>query len=131
MMNKLAEDTIQFFSAKESYFWRWSEHADIIEWQDGTTICYREEIISILRKINTFEIIPPFGSVLLILSACQENWADSDISKDILSSILKLVIENNAPKTPKPQESRSDKIKLSNKARVSQRYIIIYFTHTV
>ena len=96
MMNKLAEDTIQFFSAKESYFWRWSEHADIIEWQDGTTICYREEIISILRKINTFEIIPPFGSVLLILSACQENWADSDISKDILSSILKLVIENNA-----------------------------------
>jgi hypothetical protein len=66
------QSTIYYFTPPPKYFWRWAENGSVIEWSEGDTICYRDEVMSILKKLS-LQGLPPFGSVLLILSACREK----------------------------------------------------------
>ena len=73
-----------YFIAKSNYFWRWAENGTVIEWVDGDTICYREDLVMILKGLSHIGL-PPFGSLLLAIAACQNNW------KDLSDQKLKLV----------------------------------------
>lgn len=63
--------TVHYLQAPAKYFWRWSGGTDVIEWAGGQTICYRDDLVSLLRDMPD-EGLPPFGSVLLVLAACRE-----------------------------------------------------------
>ena len=65
---------IQYFSAKNIYFWRWGDHGLVLEMYNGNTICYREDLIQILRDLSS-NGLPPLGAVLLLLQACKTGEA--------------------------------------------------------
>lgn len=72
-MNDHSASTIHYFKAPKEYFWRWEESGNVIEFANGSTICYREELIFILKNLD----IPngaPIGTVLLLLCACKNDY---------------------------------------------------------
>ncbi|MBO2010278.1 hypothetical protein [Hymenobacter negativus] len=68
---------IKYFQATTDYFWRWAEGLDVVEWQDGNTIGYREELLGMLKSLLTNGLaLPQLGSVLLLLAGCS-SWSDA------------------------------------------------------
>lgn len=61
-----------YFRASRHYFWCWAEDGEIVEWQNGDTLCYRDDLSNILSAV-TAEGLPPLGTVLLLLGACQQR----------------------------------------------------------
>ena len=59
-----------YFGAPEEHYWRWSDNGDVIEYGSDLTICYTDELITILEEIND-QGWPPLGSILLLLIACK------------------------------------------------------------
>ncbi len=81
--NKVALD---YFTATNNYFWRWAEALEVVEWSDGTTICYREELLSILTDLQGQGLgLPLLGSVLLLLAGCN-GW--SAAQEEVLMNVL-------------------------------------------
>src|SRR6476620_7915849 len=76
-MIKAVVYTQYYFQAPPNYFWHWTDGTEVIEWRGGPTICYRNDIIEVLREIHS-EGIPPLGALLLILAACQGNITESN-----------------------------------------------------
>jgi MoxR-vWA-beta-propeller ternary system domain bpX0/MoxR-vWA-beta-propeller ternary system domain bpX1 len=92
-MSEISNKTILYFNAPKGYFWRWSEKAEIIEWSDGMTIAYRDELISTLRGI-VFSCEPKrLGAVLLVLAACRGDWKAS-ARHTILYRLVKVIVQN-------------------------------------
>jgi hypothetical protein len=83
-MNEAVNTALRYFGAPINYFWRWTEKGEVIEWQDGTTICYREELMYVLQGLCLTEGLPPFGSLLLTLAACQDSWKEASQNKENL-----------------------------------------------
>jgi hypothetical protein len=78
MSENLQAEALDYFQATGNYFWRWAEELEVVEWQDGTTVCYREELLDVLTSMVANEAaLPPLTSVLLLLASCNE-WADAD-----------------------------------------------------
>jgi len=76
-MKSITEQTIEYFSATTSDFWKWGDNGTVIEWKDdNTTICYREDLMSVLDGLSPYGL-PPIGSVLLLMAACQNRWKTS------------------------------------------------------
>ena len=73
-VRELAPD---YFRNPKDYFWRWVEKGEIVEWRSGNTLCYREELARVLRGLVD-QGLPPLASVLLLLAACADGWADPD-----------------------------------------------------
>lgn len=71
-MTKTITNTIDYFQAPKNYFWRWAENGKVIEWKDGTTVCYREDVIAILHELCD-EGFCSLGPILMILLACREK----------------------------------------------------------
>ncbi|WP_027382154.1 hypothetical protein [Epilithonimonas caeni] len=96
-------DLVSYFQSYEDYFWEWGTDEDI---RDSTgysennliyipnigTIAYRAYLIEILKEL-TDQGFPPFGSLLLVLHAVQENYLSLD---EIFLQINKP--ENKLPK---------------------------------
>ena len=76
-MDTKEELVINYFSSPKLYFWRWADGGEVIESRNGSTICYRAELIDILKELAPHGL-PPLGSILLVLQACQESWKDSN-----------------------------------------------------
>lgn len=89
-MSDIVKETINYFQPPSNYFWRWAENGDVIEWVNGSTICYREELMFILKGMETDDL-PPLGSLLLTLSACQDNWKKSNDYFGVLRGLLKVM----------------------------------------
>ncbi len=70
-MVKYVLHTVHYLQAPARYFWRWSGNVEVVEWSGGQTICYRDDLVSLLRTMPD-EGLPPFGSLLLIIAACRE-----------------------------------------------------------
>jgi hypothetical protein len=71
-MGNQHEGIIEYFRPPTDYYWRWTDAGYVIEWRQGDTICYREDVLAVLKKLAA-EGWPPLGSILLVLSACREN----------------------------------------------------------
>ncbi len=65
-------EVVDYFRPPEKYFWRWADDGNVIEWRDGETICYREELMDFLTHLSQ-EGFSSLGSILLVISACREK----------------------------------------------------------
>lgn len=76
-MLDLSTKTHQYFTAPQNYFWRWSEDMEIVEWNDGATIAYRDELTAMLKTVAVTCEPKRLGAVLLVLAACREDLLGS------------------------------------------------------
>ncbi|OQP65948.1 hypothetical protein A3860_15270 [Niastella vici] len=97
-MNSAFSNTLHSLRAPGNYFWRWADKGNVIEWRDGDTICYRDELMAILKKLSP-EGLPAFGSILLVFSACREKLNTPAAKEGILYPMLRLLdfYEKNSP----------------------------------
>lgn len=93
-MNTKEELAINYFSSPKLHFWRWAEAGGVIESRNGSTICYRAELMEILKDLAPHGL-PPLGSILLVLQACQESWKHPD--KSTLNEVA-YHLQNGFPK---------------------------------
>jgi hypothetical protein len=82
-----------YFSSPKNYFWRWADNGQVIEWVDGTTICFRDDLINTLEQAFSLNL-PSLHSVILILAAQQDNYR-SGAGVGILNGLLKSLPEEN------------------------------------
>lgn len=61
-------DAKTYFQSHENYFWQWEEGGEVIAIPKGATICYREQLITILTAMS-HKGLPPLGSVLMVIAA--------------------------------------------------------------
>jgi hypothetical protein len=87
-MNEILTATVTYFQSPQHYFWRWAERGEVIEWQNGSTICYREELMTVLQGLAT-QGMPPIGTLLLTLTACQDNWKESSGGVEVLRGLAR------------------------------------------
>ena len=77
-----------YFQPPQGYFWRWAEANEVVEWVNGTTITYREELAALLTGLAPTGL-PPLGAVLLLLAACNLAWKDSSAEIGLLQGLLR------------------------------------------
>jgi len=65
--------TVNYFQGRKNYFWKWADEGNVIEFANGRTICYREDLIFILHSLEISDDIC-LGTVLLLLCACKDNY---------------------------------------------------------
>lgn len=56
--------------------WRWTEGGAVLEWLDGTTICFAEELALIFRRLEP-RCTADFRSVVYVLAACRGKLPDA------------------------------------------------------
>jgi hypothetical protein len=96
-MNELNNTAIRYFGAPINYFWTWAEKGEVIEWQDGSTICYREELMPLLKGL-THQGLPPMGTLLLMIAACQTGWKAVSLNKtELLLNLVNKLEEDSGP----------------------------------
>ena len=86
-MLEAVKNTIEFFQPPKNYFWRWADNGDVLEWRDGTTICYRKELTDILKQPGITNI-PSFSAMLLLLAPCLNEKYEDNFSRGILTGLL-------------------------------------------
>jgi hypothetical protein len=89
-MSNALGNTMYNLKPPENYFWRWADRGKVIEWRDGDTICYRDELMAILKKLSP-EGLPAFGSLLLVISACREKLNTPATKVGILYPMLRVL----------------------------------------
>ena len=80
----LSQRTINYAIPPEGHFWKWSEGHDAIEWADGSTLALWPEVHTILGHLGSGCGLPPFGSILLLLAACRNEWIHQRPSRHIV-----------------------------------------------
>ncbi len=72
------------------YLWRWDDDFSSIVWTGDTTVCVWEELHALLHYLAPHGL-PPVGSILMVLMACQQKAAIvSRDAKDQSSSTLRI-----------------------------------------
>ena len=82
-----SQGTINYFSAYQDYFWRWADGGQVIEFANEKTICYREDLTGLLKelpKTTSFSL----GTILLMLSACKDDWENVFNAKEVLINLM-------------------------------------------
>jgi len=60
--------TILYLQAREDSFWQWADGGNVIEWENGRTICYRDDLVNLLQQCDSS--LPQLSAVLLLLTGC-------------------------------------------------------------
>lgn len=77
---------LAYFRPPPHYFWHWAENGEVIEWKDGPTICFRDELMVILSGLaSQDQAIPSLGTLLLLLAAGQESWEGPSGGREALA----------------------------------------------
>ena len=63
-------------------FWQWQDEGRVVVWNAGTkpTIAFTQEIEAVIEALAP-QGLPPFGSVLLLLAACQGWWCETSMNE--------------------------------------------------
>lgn len=80
------QEAIDYFTQQKDYFWRWADDGQVIEWQNGITICYRDELVELLRQLEGQRVVP-FSSIVLFIAACSDSYKTSG-GIDILENLV-------------------------------------------
>jgi hypothetical protein len=86
-MIKAVVDIQNYFQAPNNSFWKWADDADVIEWRDGRTICYKSELAYILKNYSGTGL-PPLATVLLLFDACSSSY-DANKAVGILAGVVR------------------------------------------
>lgn len=76
-MRDLEREARIYFAPRAEDFWHWADQYRVIEGSKGQTICYREELVSILKELQIIGLMP-LEVILLILAAGKESWPITD-----------------------------------------------------
>jgi hypothetical protein len=76
---------LRYLLPRDESCWRWSADAAAVEWRDGRTIGFREEVFAIVRRLAPGGL-PPLGAIVLLLAATRDNWGNhADNTERILA----------------------------------------------
>lgn len=75
-MIDVVKHTTEYFKPPKDYFWNWGDNGEVIEWKNGSTICYRDDLVFVLDKL-TSQGFPPLGAILLVIASCNDNFSSS------------------------------------------------------
>jgi len=81
------EAEAKYFRPPRNAFWQWAEAGHLIEWSNGDTLCYREELADLLRGQETTGL-PRFGTILLVLAACQDTWSNNNRIEQLMERFV-------------------------------------------
>lgn len=76
-----------YFQVPAPYFWRWAEGGNVAEWSHGATIAYRDELAELLAGLAP-DGLPPLGALLLVLTACPDDWPASAEGRQLLQGLV-------------------------------------------
>lgn len=62
-----------YFTGYTGYFWQWADGGRVLEFANGKTICYRNDLTFLLNELPA-GTRAPLGTILLLLCACKDNW---------------------------------------------------------
>jgi hypothetical protein len=79
--------TLDYFGTRSANFWRWSDDGEVVEWDTDNTLCYRADLLSVLRGCSN-QPMPYLGAILLVVAACSDNWKPV-VMRKILNDQLK------------------------------------------
>ncbi|MDJ0364647.1 hypothetical protein QMK33_05740 [Hymenobacter sp. H14-R3] len=85
-----------YFRPLQGYFWRWAESNEVVEWVNGTTITYREELAALLTGLAPTGL-PRLGPALLLLAACSSTWQSSRAETGLLQGLLRSLPPGGPP----------------------------------
>ena len=71
-------EALRYLSSPAGSFWRWSDEGKIVEWTNGSTMAFREELTIMLERLAP-RGLPPFDAVLLLVAATREYWAEDSV----------------------------------------------------
>ncbi|TVT41822.1 hypothetical protein FNT36_10390 [Hymenobacter setariae] len=94
---------LSYFQQPRGHFWQWAEEGRFVEWYNGNTIGYREELIRVLRAVAE-QGLPPLAPVLLLLAACADTAPAAPGQAPVLDGLLQDLPPGNDD--PKPQVLR-------------------------
>jgi len=75
-MIDVVKHTTDYFKPPKDYFWSWGDNGEVIEWRNGSTICYRDDLVFVLDKL-TSQGFPPLGAILLVMASCNDSFSSS------------------------------------------------------
>ncbi|MDX1947749.1 MAG: hypothetical protein SFU86_20295 [Pirellulaceae bacterium] len=85
-----------YFAPPVPTYWKWEEEGTVLAWYDGPTICYRDELAAVLRRLAPAGL-PPLGSVLLLLAALRDRWGEPPAREVVLHQYLGLHLVGGGP----------------------------------
>lgn len=94
-MIDVIKHTTEYFKPHENYFWSWGDNGEVIEWKNGSTICYRDDLVFVLSKL-TSQGFPPLGAILLVVASCHDNFHQSGCKGVLLGLSHSLKNYNNS-----------------------------------
>ena len=93
MSTKQERAVYLYLTPPESYFWNWNSASDSVFWNNGAEAATIEELLSIFIRME-LQIIPPLGSLLLIMEACDNNWSKEQTTQ-LLERILPTITKGD------------------------------------
>ncbi|MCA9112744.1 MAG: hypothetical protein KDA52_22520, partial [Planctomycetaceae bacterium] len=75
---------LEYLSPNQYSFWRWDDANAVITWKDGQTIAFAVEIDAVVKRLNV-ERLPPLDLIVLLLSACRDNWLGD--GRDVVTQV--------------------------------------------
>jgi hypothetical protein len=69
-------DATAYFQSFEDSFWQWEENGEVLAIPGGTTIAYKQFLRDVFPVISP-QGLPPFGALLLVILATNENGKDA------------------------------------------------------
>lgn len=83
-MNPSVKKVVEYFRPPQAFFWKWADEGKVIEWfREGDTLCFREDVIEILKDV-AHDGLPDLTLVLLVLAACRPDWGIEQGKKEYL-----------------------------------------------
>lgn len=89
MYYKQTLETTAYFRSADDYFWRWADEGEVIEWQDGTTLCYRSSLTEVLTELK--DHLPPLGALLLLMNAGKNNG--TLVKQNLITALQKIHVD--------------------------------------
>ncbi|MEI8020117.1 MAG: hypothetical protein WCH39_18075, partial [Schlesneria sp.] len=76
-MDKNFDAALQYLMPPKGSFWRWDDQGAVIVWSNGSTIAFREELATVLKRLAP-KGLPALDAVLLLIASTRAYWqADS------------------------------------------------------
>lgn len=85
-MDNREREAIAYVTPPVHSFWVWSDGGDTCQWRDGKTICFRQELEAVFRRL-THDLLPPLGAVLLVLAASRDSWGEGGSELGIVAGL--------------------------------------------
>lgn len=95
-MDRITELTLDFFDSRKRNFWHWADNGEVLELRTGETLCYKADLLDILRGLSGVPV-PYLGAVILGITACSDNWQNKANIRNVLHT---QILKNNHSSIP-------------------------------